>query len=141
MPTPELRHVATMTARLGGDSFAIKAPLGRRLIVEVEEVTIEGDRLKAHMVGKSAADWLTVADDFSWGSLDVRFTLETDDGALVYVEYGGRADLAAGKVISAPVFHCGDERYDWLNRTQFVAVGSTDRETNLLTYELYEIGV
>ncbi len=139
MSTPELEHVATMRAEMADDLFVIKSPLGMRSIAEVGDITVEGERLNARMVGKSAADWVTLSDDRSWGALDVRFTLETDDGAHIYVEYGGRIDMAAGRIISAPVFHCGDERYDWLNRIQFVGVGSVDRETRQLTYELYEV--
>ncbi len=91
------------------------------------------------MVGKSAADWLTVAPDGTYGTLDVRVTLRTDDDALLYCEYAGRIDLAAGRVVSTPLFQTGDERYDWLNRIQFIGDGTLDPETNLLTYELYEV--
>jgi len=140
MPAPELVHVATMAAQLGSDRFTIPTgPKGGRVVVEVESVTVTGDRLNATMIGKSAADWLTIGPDGTYGTLDVRFTLETDDGAIVYCEYGGKADMVNGGAISAPLFECGDERYDWLNRSQFVGVGTGDRATNMLTYELYEV--
>ena len=57
---------------------------------------------------------------------DVRFTLRTDDDALIYCEYSGRVDMAAGRAISAPLFQCGDERYDWINRSQFIGDGTVD---------------
>ena len=46
---------------------------------------------------------------------------ETDDGAYIYVEYGGRADMATGLIVTAPTFQTGDERYAWLNRIWRVA--------------------
>lgn len=93
------------------------------------------------MAEKSAADWLTISPDRSYGMLDVRFTLRTDDDVLIYCQYGGRLDLASGRVASTPLFQCGDDRYDWLNRTQFIGDGTLNRETNVLTYELYEVSL
>ena len=140
MPAPDLVHVATMRAQLGGDQFQVRGgPKGSRIIAEVDAVDVTGERFNATMAGKSAADWLTLGPDGTYGTLDVRFTLTTDDGATIYCEYGGKIDLAAGRAISAPVFECGDERYDWLNRSQFIGDGTIDRETNVLTYELYEV--
>ena len=139
MPDPQLEHVATIKAQLGGDAFRFTSPLGRRHIAEVGDITMEGDGIKAQRVGKSAADWLTIAEDGTWGALDVRFTLQTDDDVYVYVEYGGRIDFATGRAVSAPTFQCGDPKYDWLDREQFVAIGRVDRETSVLTYEMYRV--
>ncbi len=140
MPAPELVHVATMTVQLGHEQFFIpNGPRGARAIAEVDGVEVSGERLNAKMVGSSAADWLTVGADATWGMLDVRVTLMTDDEVVLYAEYGGRIDLIAGRVVSTPTFQCGDENYDWLNRAQFIGDGTLDRDTNLLTYELYEV--
>jgi hypothetical protein len=140
MPAPELVHVATMKAQLGHEQFFIpNGPRGVRVIAEVDGVEVSGERLNAKMVGSSAADWLTVGPDGTWGMIDVRVTLMTDDEVVLYAEYGGQIDLGAGRVISTPTFQCGDEKYDWLNRAQFIGDGTLDRDTNLLTYELYEV--
>ena len=140
MPAPELVHVGTMRAQLGDDQFVIaNGPKGSRVVAEVDDVTFEGDRLNARMVGTSAADWLTLAPDASYGTLDVRFTLKTDDDVFLYVEYAGRIDLKTGRVAAAPLFQCGDERYDWLNRALFIGDGTNDPATKVLTYEVYEV--
>lgn len=137
MTPPELIHFATMTVKLG-ESFVIKdGPVGTRIVAEVDSVEVEGERIKASMVGKSAADWLTVGPDGSYGTLDVRVTLQTDDDALIYMEYSGRIDLTTGKVISAPLFQTGAESYDWLNRMQAVADGKNTPES--LIYQVYEV--
>ncbi len=137
MAAPELIHFATMTAILG-EQFVIKGgPLGTRIVANVDDVIVEGERLNARMVGKAAADWLTVGPDGSYGTLDVRATIKTDDGALIHVEYSGRIDLTNGGIVSAPLFQTGDERYDWLNRMQAIGAGqNTERGP---VYELYEV--
>ena len=58
----------------------------------------------------------------------MRFTLKTDDGAYIYVEYAGRADMANGLIATAPTFQTGDERYAWLNKIQAVGAGALEGE-------------
>jgi len=140
MSAPVLVHLATMNAQLGSDPFVIpNGPKGTRVVGEVESVTISGERFNATMVGQAAADWLTIAPDGTYGTLDVRVTLKTHDDVLVYCEYSGRIDLVTGRVVSTPLFQTGDERYDWLNRIQFIGDGTLDQETQKLVYELYEV--
>jgi len=140
MTPPNLIHLATVTVNLSKNVFFIpNGPKGTRVVADVDDVTFVGDRLNASMVGSAAADWLTLGPDGSYGVLDVRFTMKTDDGAVIYCEYGGRIDLATNKVVAAPSFQCGDERYDWLNRIQAVAAGTNNTETGVLVYEFYEV--
>ena len=137
MSAPTLVHFATMVATLG-ESFMVKGgPAGTRLIAEVDKVEVTGDKITASMVGKSAADWLTMGPDRTYGLLDVRLTLKTDDDEIIYVEYGGRIDLTTGTAMSAPTFQTGAEKYDWMNRIQAVGVGKNN--DGVLTYELYEV--
>jgi hypothetical protein len=90
-------------------------------------------------MGVAAADWELIAAD-GIGALDVRFTLETDDGAVIYVTYLGRIDESLGgaaPIYAAPLFETGDERYAWLNEIVAIAKGTLDGDT--LTYEIYEV--
>lgn len=74
--------------------------------------------------------------------MDVRLTLETDDGALIYMEYGGRRDfsqIAPGldtPVYIAPRFETSDERYRWLNKIQAIGKGVAVGQSRV--YEIYE---
>ena len=137
MSQPALVHFATMTIKLG-ESFVIKGgPVGTRIVAEVDTIEVSGESLTASMVGKSAADWLTVGPDGSYGTLDVRATLKTDDDELIYVEYSGRIDLTNGSVVSAPLFQTGAEKYDWLNRMQAIGIGQNSPEQ--LVYEMYSV--
>ena len=134
--TIELVPLGTMTFTLATTTFLTDTPRGTRVIVEVSNGTLVGDRIRAKQHGVAAGDWLTV-DAQGLGTLDVRGVMETDDGALIYMTYNGRMDTTAGTgPITAPLFDTGDERYRWLAKIQAVAKGTIDGET--LTYEVYE---
>ncbi len=116
-------------------------PRGTRHIVELTDITIDGERLQAKQKGAAAADWLLVAADGT-GMLDVRYCAETVDGALLSASYAGRVDLSKGlgeaPVYATPLFETGDPRYAWLNKVQAVARGTIDKSM-LLTYEVCEV--
>ena len=142
MPKATLVPMGTITAQIGEMVEVGAGPKGTRLIVDVPELRLDSDRVKASLATKDAADWLTMSgEDGKLGALDVRFTLKTDDGAIIYVEYGGRADFSTGLVISAPTFQTSDERYQWLNRIQAVGAGQANFETGVLVYHLYEVQI
>ncbi len=100
-------------------------PRGARRVAPVTGMTLTGERLRGSLVGP-AADWLTTVDGVA--SIDVRATIETHDGALVYIEYTGRSDasegLGAAPIYVAVRFETGDARYRWLNTVQAVGKGS-----------------
>jgi Protein of unknown function (DUF3237) len=87
--------LANMVAELRAPRVLPNTPAGTRMIYEVVSGSISGDRLNARLVGDSAADWLLVGPDGT-GTLDVRSLVETDDGALVFLQYHGRVDLSGG---------------------------------------------
>ena len=137
--TLELVPFATMTAVLDSPFALVGTPSGTRYIFEITELKVEGERLQASLKGRAAADWLTVGPDGT-GTLDVRMLLETHDGALVFVQYLGRIDVASGAgapVYSTPRFETGDDRYGWLNKIQAVGKGVLDGST--LVYDLHEL--
>ena len=89
------------------------------------------------MKGSAAADWLNVGDGV--GTLDVRATVETDDGALIYVTYAGRTNAAVpgGPTYVAPKFETGHDSYKWLNATQAAGKGITSGTE--LHYDWFEL--
>jgi hypothetical protein len=136
-----LIEMGTLVADLGDRHILDGAPFGTRVIVDVTDMRIEGERLNARMKGSAAADWGTRAADGTV-QLDVRATLETDDGALIFIQYNGRVDFsdhtAPGPVYATPRFETGDERYAWLNKVQAVMKGRSDGRT-LIAYRMYEL--
>ncbi len=126
-------------------------PLGTRNIFDVTGGTANGPRLHGKLLA-SGADWLLM-DDRGTGRLDVRGTIETDDGALIYLQYHGVLEmnekvataLAKGEAtefgdtyfMTQPRFETGDSRYDWLNR--IVAVGEGKIMPNAVEYRVFEV--
>ncbi len=136
----ELVPLCTATITLRDPIIMPNTPAGTRVIAEVDEAFLEGERLRGKKKGVAAADWAVLGTDLTL-TLDVRGLFETDDGALVYTTYRGRSDLSQGPGVAplyaAPLYDTGDERYAWLNRIQAVAKGNLAGQT--LTYEIYEV--
>jgi len=141
MPTATLKPMGVITVQLGEMVETGAGPKGARIVVDVLTVKVESDRVNATLATNDAADWLTMSEDGTLGVLDVRLTLKTDDGAIIYVEYGGRVDMTTGLIAAAPTFQTGDDRYKWLNRVQAVSAGHVNLETGVLIYNLYEVQV
>lgn len=98
------------------------------------------------------ADWLTIRRD-NQGVLDVRATVKTVDGALLYVAYKGIADMGAdahanllkGKwphkapIRAAPLLTTSNPHYAWVNATQFLNVGEVDFDKRIVNYDVYAV--
>ncbi|HXU40997.1 MAG TPA: DUF3237 domain-containing protein [Burkholderiales bacterium] len=127
------------------------SPLGRRRIINITGGTFRGERLSGKVL-PGGADWQVIRPD-GVADLDARYTLETSDGALIYVRnHGyrhGPADvlkkLAAGEEVdpslyymrTTPLFETGDARYAWLNR--LICVGTGARRKSSVHLEIFEI--
>jgi len=127
------------------------SPLGRRRIIPITGGTFRGERLSGRVL-PGGADWQVIRSD-GVAELDARYTLETEDKALIYVRnFGyrhGPADvikrLAAGEPVDAalyymrttPRFETGAERYQWLNR--IICVGTGARRASAVELDFYEV--
>ena len=135
----ELVPLATITIDFADPVLLAGTPAGTRAIFEIRDFVMEGDRIRAKKLGATAADWVAIGPDGT-GTLDVRATVETDDGAEVYITAVGRVDVSAGPNTSplygALLYDTGDERYTWLNKIQSVGKGTVDG--NVLTIEVCE---
>jgi len=140
MPTASLSPIGIITAQLGDQIELGEGPKGRRLISDVISLEFKSDKINASLATNDAADWLTISDNGKLGSLDVRFTLATEDGAFIYVEYSGRADMESGLIATAPTFQTSHEKYLWMNNIQAVAAGQIDEQGKLI-YNLYQVDV
>ena len=133
----ELVPLCSIDATLAEPLVVGKGAAGLRVIFGVADATIEGERLRGRAKGNSGADWVLLHGDA--GTIDVRMTMETHDGAIVFVQYHGKVDLGVSPNVIrvAPRFETGDERYAWLNAVQAVGVGTSDGQR--LHYEWYEV--
>ena len=142
IPEAGLEFLGLVEASLAPAHALLDAPFGGRLIVDVIAARIEGPRLKASLIGTAAADWVTVSADGRTGALDVRATLKTDDGALIFSEYRGRVRFGADglhQVFTSPRYETGDPRYAWLNGLQCIGKGVSNANERWLRYRLYAV--
>jgi hypothetical protein len=133
----ELIYEFSFTAVLNDAVPIGNGPFGVRRIREVLSGEVTGDRIRG-TVGTGGADWVLVGGD-GYGRLDVRLTLHMHDGAHIYVQYFGLIEYTdAAHAANAgdrstdwddhyfrtsPRLESGDPRYEWVNRTLFVARG------------------
>ena len=109
---------------------------GHTSIAPVTGGSFDGARLNG-TVHDGGADWITQVSGHS--SLDVRITLETDDGAIIYMTYKGvvaRSDSGLYWRVT-PVFNTSSEKYDWLNHKVFV--GKSKQVEGKVAYDIFEI--
>jgi hypothetical protein len=143
--------LASMTAGLDVPQVVGPTPDGVRMIYYVTGGTIEGPKIKGKVL-PGGGDWLRLrADGIS--VLDVRATIETDDGALIYAHYPGYitasvelfARIQAGEEIdpsqyyfrTAPRFETAASRYAELNSLICVGVGRLG--PSRVSYSIYAI--
>jgi hypothetical protein len=136
--TIELVPLAHVTYKVRSYIEVGRGPGGYRIVGEIESALVEGDRLRGTMKGGAGADWITVVGGVA--TIDVRWTMETHDGALVFIHYLGRHDASAGlgtaPAYGAPMFETSDERYTWLNA--ILGVGkATFPDPDTVVYEWY----
>lgn len=145
------RPLAILTAMLAPAQALGQTPIGNRKIVPVLGGDIEGPRIRGKVL-PGGGDWALTRGDGVL-VLDVRLTIETDDGALIYCTYTGQrhgppavmARLAKSESVDpsemyfriAPCFETADKRYDWLNR--LLAVGIGERLQAGPRYHLHEV--
>ena len=114
-------------------------PRGTLMIGELVDSVWEGDRFRLVQRGSASADWLTLSPDGT-ASADVRLTLESATGELVFVEYTGRLHPESGVAFTCPRFTTGSPRLAWLNRVQAVGKAYFDAEAMTVTYpQIYEL--
>ena len=130
-------HLFDISLRVGQPQDVGALREGQRIIAPVLEGKFSGPRLKGEVL-PGGADWLVLNQDVA--RLDVRITLRTEDGALIYMTYGGvlrpfshvMAHMVRGESPPAgsyywyvtPRFETGNQNYAWLNDVVAVGVGA-----------------
>ena len=137
MNDPTLELVFALTLSIDRAQRIGETGRGNRQIVPIAGGTFEGPDLKGKVL-PGGADWSVVRPDGT-AELDVRVTLETGDGALIYARYPGyltnlpqiAARWRSGEDIPldeyyfavTPTFETSAEPLAWLTRTVFVGIG------------------
>jgi hypothetical protein len=125
---------------------------GELRIIPVTGGTIEGPALTGEVLPGTAADWLRVDPDGT-AHMDVRLTIKTTEGHIVFMHYSGirtgkapvLARLNAGEAVdpaeyyfrTAIRFETGAAPLAWLNR--ILAIGIGQRPPSGPTYDVYAV--
>jgi Protein of unknown function (DUF3237) len=153
LPDPSLTRVYRLDATLGEALELGEIAEGRRRIVPLTAGTFTGPELNGSLLAGSSADWqLVLPDGTALG--DIRYTLQTDDGDLLYVQSRGVRHgsaevlerLARGENVDASEYtfrtatqiETAAPALDWLNKGVFISVGG--RQPGAVIYETYLVG-
>ena len=116
-PLMTLRLTTAATQNIGA------GPHGTRVTFPITGGSFEGERLRGKVL-PGGDDWTLKRPDGVL-ELDLRITLETDDGALIHMTFEGlRDDGAPGAPYfrTTPRFETAEGKYSFLNR--LLAVGT-----------------
>jgi Protein of unknown function (DUF3237) len=153
LPDPALTRVYRLEATLGEPLTLGDLAQGRRRIVPLTGGTFTGPELNGTLLPGSSADWQTVLPDGT-ALGDIRYTLQTDKGDLLYVQSRGVRHgtpdvlerLARGEDVAASEYtfrtstqiETAAPALDWLNKGVFISVGG--RRPGAVLYETYLVG-
>jgi hypothetical protein len=150
LPDPRLRKVYRLEVTLGEPlDFGVLAQ-GHRRIVPQTGGTFTGPEINGKLLPGASADWqMLLADGTALG--DIRYTLQTDRGDLLYVQsrsvrhgsaevlarLGRGEDVDAGEYTfrASTQIETAAPELDWLNKGVFISVGG--RLATGVIYETY----
>ena len=150
LPHPSLSLVYRLDAVLGEPLDLGEVSQGRRRIVPQLGGTLEGPDMKGKLLPGVSADWqILLPDGTALG--DIRYTLQTDAGALLYVQSRGVRHgspevlerLGRGEDVDASEYtfrtstqiETASRELAWLNKGVFISVGA--REPGRVIYDTY----
>ena len=150
LPDPSLTPLYRLEATVGPPLDLGETPQGHRRIVPLTGGTFAGPEINGTLLPGASADWqIVLADGTAVG--DVRYTLKTDAGDLLYVQSRGvrhgrpevLARLGRGEDVDASEYtfrtstqiETAAAALDWLNKGIFISVGG--RQPGAVIYETY----
>jgi hypothetical protein len=153
LPDPRLSQVYRLEATLAPLVDLGDIALGHRRIVALTGGKFTGPELNGKLLPGASADWQIVLPDGTTLG-DIRYTLQTDSGDLLYVQSRGvrhgtaevLARLGRGEDVDASEYtfrtstriETGAPDLDWLNKGVFISVAG--RQAAGVIYETYLVG-
>jgi 5-methylphenazine-1-carboxylate 1-monooxygenase len=148
---PSLELITRVRATLAEPLELGQTPRGRRRVIGITGGEFDGPLMSGRVL-PGGADWQIVHEDGS-ATIDTRYTLETDDGGLVYVATRGcrtgprevLGRIAAGETVDPSEYYfrvsiqyeTSAPGYEWLNWV--VAVASALRLADQVEYDAYAV--
>ena len=153
LPEPRLTQVYRLEATLAQPLDLGQTAQGHRRIVPLTSGTFTGPELNGKLLPGASADWqIVLPDGTALG--DIRYTLETDGGDLLYVQSRGvrhgsaevLSRLGRGEDVDASEYtfrtstqiETAAPHLDWLNKGVFISVAG--RQATGVIYETYLVG-
>lgn len=150
LPEPHVSLVYRLEAKVGTPQDVGQTSAGQRRIVPLTGGAFRGPDLRGRLVPGASADWqILLSDGTALG--DLRYTLETERGDLLYVQsqsvrHGSSVvleRLAHGEDVDAGEYtfrgavrvETRADDLDWLNKGIFVSVGG--RSPDGVIYDVY----
>ncbi len=134
----EYEFLCELTSTLEKPIKVGETPFGDREIYPVSGGTFEGPKLKGKVLA-NGGDWMLHLNAAT-SKLDVRATMETEDGEIIYSYYEGfihKNDDGSYYFRTNPIFQTGSKKYAWLNHTITVGVGKLIKGG--VSYKIYAI--
>jgi Protein of unknown function (DUF3237) len=114
---------------------------------------VKGPRINGTLLAPGG-DWFRVLPSGA-SRLDVRATIKTDDGALIYITYNGifmdsketEARASKGEVLTAkdlyfviaPTMQTSAKQYDWLNAVQCIGKMVSYKSDSYVKYDIFVV--
>lgn len=151
MIAPELQFAFGIEVEVGTPLDFGQTQNGHRRVVQIKGGRVVGPRLQGRLL-EGGADWQILRPDGT-AELDARYTIQCDDGALIYVVNRGLrhgpvdvlARLNRGEAVdpasyyfrSAATFETSATEHAWLTRA--VVVGSGERFPDKVVIRFWEV--
>jgi hypothetical protein len=148
LPEPKLELIFEAKVTLDPVQELGVTTYGKRRIIPITGGTFEGPNIKGTILA-GGADWQTLRTDGT-ADLDARYTLKTDDGALIYIQNRGirhakpevLARMAKGEKVdpseyymrTAASFEVAEGKYNWLTKCIVISVGARLSDHVLLRF-------
>jgi len=151
--TPQLatRYVFTITAHIGAVTSAGDVGFGVRRIIPITGGDVRGENLNGK-VCPFGADFQIIRPN-ELIELEAKYAIETDDGAVIYVENKGLRfgpielllQLKRGEPVdprlmyfrTVPKFETGAKKYRWLMESLFI--GSAARHADRVVIDVHQV--
>jgi uncharacterized protein DUF3237 len=150
LPDPHLALVCRLEATVGDPQDVVQISAGQRRIVALTGGTFSGPEPRGTLLPAASADWQIILPDGTTLG-DVRYTLKTEPGDLLYVQSrgvrhgppevlerlgrGGDVDASEYTFRTSATIETGADSLHWLNKGIFISVGG--RQPGGEIYEVY----
>jgi hypothetical protein len=150
--TPTLTHIADLHVLIAAPIAVGETSDGLRRVIPITGGTIKGPRLNGTILSAGADFQLIQPDGYT--TLEARYVVRLDDGALIYVVntgvrfgppavmarilHGETVDPALVYFRTVPHFETASPDHQWLTRPLFLATGA--RHPGHVEISVFEVG-